>query len=169
MIAIEPARNDADVADVTTLAWEFVAFLQERYPERKDSLVQYLKEQRFEEMLADFRNFFNPPPGECMLARQDGAAVGIVMLKPLDDVVCEMNRMFVRPTVRGNGIGRRLCNSLITRARKLGYREVRRDALDRHVEALPLYRSLGSEDDPNPPAYSTDDAGVIRLRMLISE
>ena len=167
MTEIVKARSDTDIVDVTELAWAFVAFLLDRYPERADQIRQYLVEQRFKEMLADFRDHFNPPQGECMLARLNGAPVGIVMLKPLTDDVCEMNRMFVLPDARGKGIGRALCHALIAEARALGYHEMRLGALDRHKEALPLYHSLGFAPDPAPPSYLPDDPTVIRLRLLL--
>lgn len=166
-VRIAPVRSDEDVAAAVALAWEFVALLHERYPERAESIDAYLKEQRFEDMLAAFRTFFNPPKGECMLARLDGEAVGIVMLKPVDARACEMNRMFVQARARGRGLGRALCLALFERAIALGYAEMRLGALDRHVEALPLYASLGFETDPNPPAYAADDPGVISLRKFL--
>lgn len=164
---IQPARTDADIAEVTRLAWDFIDFLRTRYPERHEMIDAYLRDQRFEEMLANFRDHFAPPSGECMLARLEGAGVGIVMLKPVDDTLCEMNRMFVSPSARGQGTGRRLCTALISRAVQLGYREMRLGALDRHREALPLYRSLGFGPDPDPPEHGRDDPGVIHLRMTL--
>lgn len=168
MTQIAPVRSDADVAAATALAWEFVALLRDRYPERAESIDDYLKEQRFEEMLANFRDFFNPPTGECMLARLDGDPVGIVMLKPVDNELCEMNRMFVQAHARGHGIGRQLCQALFEAARALGYIEMRLGALNRHVEALPLYYSLGFEADPNPPPHAAADPGVISLRKFLT-
>ena len=72
---IVKARSDADIAAVTELAWEFVDFLRTRYPERLEDLELYLKKQRFTEMLANFRDHFNPPKGECFLARLDDRAM----------------------------------------------------------------------------------------------
>ena len=164
---IVAARSDEDIAAVTALAWQFVAFLHDRYPERAAQLDSYLKGQRFAEMLGDFRKHFNPPKGECMLARLDGTPVGIVMLKPVRRDLCEMNRMYVLPAARGHGIGRALCDALIAEARSLGYLEMRLGALDRHIEALPLYRSLGFSDDPDPPAHARGDPGVICLRLTL--
>jgi GNAT superfamily N-acetyltransferase len=166
-VVIEPARSDADIADVTGLAWAFVAQIKQRYPERAQQVEDYLRHQRFEEMLANFREHFMPPSGECMLARLDGSAVGIVMLKPIDPTLCEMNRMYVTPEARGHGIGRSLCEYLMSRALELGYCEMRLGALPRHVEALPLYRSLGFEPDPDPSEFARDDPGVISLRMVL--
>ncbi|MGR3724013.1 GNAT family N-acetyltransferase [Abyssibius alkaniclasticus] len=164
-VLIDPARSDDDIAEVTRLAWEFVAFLKDRYPERIAQIDEYLERQRFVQMLADFRSYFNPPKGECVLARLEGVGVGIVMLKPVQGELCEMNRMFVTPKARGYGVGRRLCTTLFDRARALGYRQMRLGALDRHDEALGLYRSLGFEPDPEPDEHAANVPGVISLRM----
>lgn len=166
-VTIKTARTDTDVRDATDLAWAFVALLKERYPERAEQIDDYLRDQRFEEMLANFRDYFLPPHGECMLARLDGQAVGVVMLKPAGAALCEMNRMYVAPEARGRGLGRLLCKALISRAVELGYREMRLGALNRHVEALSLYRSLGFDIDPDPPEFGRNDPGVIHLRMTL--
>ena len=81
--------------------------------------------------------------------------------------VCELNRMYVVRAARGRGIGRRLCETLLERARELGYREVRLDALNERVEALPLYRALGFGPDPDPPAFIRADPEVVSLRMAL--
>lgn len=166
-VLIAPARSEDDIADVTRLAWDFVRFLRLRYPERAEMISAYLRDQRFEEMLANFRDFFMPPEGECLLARLEGRAVGIVMLKPAAAGLCEMNRMYVAPEARGHGIGRALCEGLFERARAMGYREMRLDALNRHAEALPLYASLGFRPDPEPPAFALRDDGIVSLRRAL--
>lgn len=166
-LTISPARSDDDIAEVTRLAWAFIAFLKDRYPEKIALIESYLRDQKFEAMLADFRNSFNPPKGECILARLDGAAVGIVMLKPVDGGLCEMNRMYVDPIARGHGVGRKLCDALFARAVALGFSEMRLDALDRHDEALGLYKSLGFGPDPDPPAFAKTDAGIISMRIAL--
>jgi len=166
-VAIAPARSDDDIAAVTDLAWAFVGLLRERYPERAAEIDLYLKRQRFREMLGEFRTHFNPPAGECMLARLSGAPIGIVMLKAGGGKLCEMNRMYVAPEARGLGAGRALCVALIAAARALGYREMRLGALHRHVEALPLYRSLGFEEIAPGAANDPAAQGVIRMSMML--
>ena len=167
MSVISKARSDADIAAVTELAWEFVDFLRTRYPERIAMIESYLTEQRFTEMLANFRDHFNPPKGECFVARMDDRPVGIVMLKANLGKACEMNRMFVRPEARGSGVGRALCNALIAEARALGYAEMRLGALERHVEALPLYRSLGFREVSIPGGVAAPSDGVIHMRLAL--
>ena len=163
-IEIAPVRSDADVAAASTLARDFFGYMRATYPESIATIDAYLVSQDFEGQLARFRDHFNPPHGECLLARLDGAPVGVVMLKPYSPGVCELNRMYVADAARGRGVGRALCEALLDRARALGYREVRLDALSERVEALPLYYRLGFGPDPDPPDYARNEPGVISLR-----
>lgn len=55
--------------------------------------------------------------------------------------------MFVRAEARGKGVARALCDGLIKRARELGYSAITLSALDKHDEAISLYKSLGFERD----------------------
>ena len=162
-VTIAPVRSDDDVAEAARLARAFFGYLRARFPESVAAIDAYLVLQDFEGQLAEFRAHFSPPHGECMLARLDGAAVGVVMLKPYSPGVCELNRMYVAPEARGRGAGRGLCEGLIARARELGYREIRLDALNARVEAVPLYRKLGFLPDPDPPDYARERA---RCRLL---
>lgn len=151
MLEFRKARSDADIAEVKLLIEEFWDFIAERYPERKVQVDEYLEEQNFEDQLANFDKYFAPPFGECILALNDGHSVGILMMKAHNTDLCEMNRMFVRPEGRGAGVGRKLCNVLISEAKKLGFKDMRLDAWDRHREALPLYESLGFVPEPEDP------------------
>jgi GNAT superfamily N-acetyltransferase len=166
-VAIGVVRDDADVAAASQLARDFFAYMRATYPEREATIDAYLVAQDFEGQLADFRSHFNPPRGECLLARLDGAPVGVVMLKPYAEGVCELNRMYVARAARGRGVGRRLCETLLARARELGYREVRLDTLNDRVEALPLYRALGFGPDPDPPDFIRADGEAVAMRMKL--
>jgi GNAT superfamily N-acetyltransferase len=166
-VSVAPARSDADVAAASRLARDFFAYMRARYTERASDLDAYLADQDFEGQLADFRTHFNPPSGECMLARLDGTPVGVVMLKPYGPGVCELNRMYVVRAARGRGIGRALCEALIARARSLGYREIRLDALNAQVDALPLYRKLGFGPDPDPPAFARAVPELVSMRLAL--
>jgi GNAT superfamily N-acetyltransferase len=164
-LVVIPVRSDADVAAASLPARDFFLYLRETYPEAEAAIDAYLIAQDFEGQLADFRTHFNPPRGECVLARLDGAPAGVVMLKPNGPGVCELNRMFVARAARGLGVGRALCETLISTARRLGYREMRLEALNDRIEALPLYRKLGFAPDPDPSDYARNTPGVLSLRM----
>ena len=154
---ISTVRGDDDIAAARALVLEFFGFLRDRYPDMTGNIDRYMAEQDVAGQLERFRATFLPPHGECFLASHDGAFVGIVALKLHSPARGEMNRMYVRAAARGLGLGRALGRALIDEARRLGVREVILDGLHRHVEALPLYRSLGFEDYTDPAAFEADD------------
>ena len=120
-------------------------------------------------MPAQLRNLltiFAPPKAECLLARLNGEPVGIVMTKPHSGDMCEMNRMFVRPTARGHGAGRALVGEILLAAQGLGYKRMMLAGGPRHTEALALYRSFGFVEDKSLPDTGSGDIEVRMIRDL---
>ncbi|MCB4456601.1 GNAT family N-acetyltransferase [Leisingera sp. McT4-56] len=166
MLDIDPVRSKAQADDVYELAYEFTDWLRGRYPEMAKEIDVYLRHQKFDEQIREVLIHFTPPKGECLLARQDGRPIGILMLKDLGGGVCEMNRMFVRPSARGLGAGRALVEELKRRARDMGFRTMTLSALPRHHEALSLYRSCGFKpDDRKRDAGNSDNAVLMAIDL----
>ena len=165
IVIIEPVRTEAQRAEIRTMVWEFFDVLKSRYPEMVAEIDEYIAKQNIQHQLADFEAYFIPPHGECFLAMLEGAPVGMVMIRPASDGGCELNRMYVREAARGHGVGRMLCQAVIEEARKLSYATVFLGALYRHVEALPLYRSLGFCEYQPQGGYRPDDKRVIHMRL----
>jgi len=105
--------------------------------------------QSFEEELRDLPGAYAQPRGRLMLARVDGSAAGCVALKPLDGLVCEMKRLYVRPQFRGRHLGRALTSRVIDEARAEAYRSVRLDTIAGAMDpAIALYRSMSFREIP---------------------
>jgi len=94
---------------------------------------------------------FLPPHGHMLLALTNEDFAGIACLRQLDLNVCEVKRMFVRPTYRGQGIGRILLQALLNEARGHGFTSIRLDSARFMLDAHALYRSFGFTDIPPYP------------------
>jgi ribosomal protein S18 acetylase RimI-like enzyme len=114
------------------------------FREYVDSLGLDLSFQGFDAELAGLPGRYAPPGGCLFVAEAAGTAVGCVALRALDGPgVCEMKRLFVRPGRTGQGLGRRLAETVIAAARRLGYATMRLDTLTSMAAANVLYRRLG--------------------------
>ena len=130
-----------------------------------DSLDFDLEFQGFSEELATLPGNYAPPEGCILLAEDSGHFVGCVALRPLEDNICEMKRLFVRSDYRGRGIGRTLACSVIDKAREIGYEKMRLDTVATMKEARTLYYSL---EFRNIKAYRynpIDDSSYMELEL----
>jgi GNAT superfamily N-acetyltransferase len=93
-----------------------------------------------------------------------GEPVGIGGLKPLAADEAEIKRMYVRPSARGQGVGRAILQRLLDDARALHFKTIRLDSAPFMHEAHALYRSFGFA--PSSPYESWEFASVPALRDI---
>lgn len=108
-----------------------------------DSLGFDLEFQGFSQELAALPGDYAPPDGCILLAEISDHIAGCVALRPLENKICEMKRLFVIPEYQGRGIGRILALSVIDQAREKAYKKMRLDTIDSMKKAKALYLSLG--------------------------
>jgi GNAT superfamily N-acetyltransferase len=100
----------------------------------------------------------SPPHGAFLVVRDEtGTAVGCGGVKLLDPATAEVKRMWLHPSVRGQGAGARLLEALERAALALGAVEGRLDTNGALQAALGLYRRHGWVDVPpyNDNRYAT--------------
>jgi ribosomal protein S18 acetylase RimI-like enzyme len=132
MVEIIDVGSQEQLDDIRILFTEYV-----------DSLGFDLHFQEYEREYAHLPGEYAPPVGRLFMALHDGAVAGCIALRKIDEHICEMKRLYVRPQYRGKKIGRLLSEKLITEARSMGYRMMRLDTVPKMTAAIALYRSLG--------------------------
>ena len=78
-----------------------------------------------------------------VLEERNGRLVGCVGLFPLDADTCELRKMYLVPSARGCGLGRRLLDAALTKARELGFHRVSLETASVLKEAISLYARYG--------------------------
>jgi len=123
---------------------EQIAAVRELFLEYASSLGFDLCFQSFENELAGLPGNYALPSGVLLLGLSNDQAAGCVALHRLEDGVCEMKRLYVRPQFRGTGIGSQLVRRVIESAVAMGYKRMRLDTVaDQMQDALRMYRRLG--------------------------
>jgi predicted GNAT family acetyltransferase len=61
---------------------------------------------------------FAPPAGRLLLVVEAEAVLGCGCLRPIAPGIAEIKRMYLRPEVRGRGLGRQLLDALLSAARQ---------------------------------------------------
>jgi ribosomal protein S18 acetylase RimI-like enzyme len=165
---------------------ETLAVVRELFTEYAHQLGHDLCFQDFDQELATLPGQYAPPQGAILLAARgaladagacdpfepdrvsDPLAAGCVALRPIGDPAercAEMKRLWVRAPWRRTGLGRRLAEAIVERARQLGYARVRLDTLASMTPAIALYRSLGFREIP--PYYPNPLPDVLYFELTL--
>ncbi len=134
---------DATVEIQCVVGGRELAQVRELFVEYRDAVGGGICFQTFDAEVARLPGDYAAPTGRLLLARVDGAPVGCAALRSLEARVGEMKRLYVRPSMRGHALGRRLVERVIAESRALGHRSLRLDTLPSMHAAQALYRALG--------------------------
>ena len=149
-IDIRPARMPADLETVRCLFRSYA-----------EGLGIDLGFQGFEAELLALPGKYAAPRGRLLLAWRGEDAIGCIALRQIDADRCEMKRLYIRPDIRGGGLGRRLGRRICEEARAAGYRQICLDTLPSMAAARHLYADLGFR--PTEPYVYNPLPGAIFL------
>jgi ribosomal protein S18 acetylase RimI-like enzyme len=122
--------------------------------------------QGFDEELAGLPGKYAAPHGRLLLAKVNGEIAGCVAVRPLEDNICEMKRLWVEPRFLGYGLGRKLAEAIVNAGRELGYKTMRLDTMpDRLKAAGHIYDALGFKEIPDYYHNPLDGVVMFELRL----
>jgi ribosomal protein S18 acetylase RimI-like enzyme len=139
--------------------------------EAKSLFIEYAKSldfdlcfQGFDEELETLPGKYSLPEGIIYLAKLNDRIAGCIALRKLEDGICEMKRLYVRPDCRGHKLGKLLCDKLIDKAMVMGYKKMRLDTISHLMkDAIKLYKSYGFYEIP--AYYDNPQEGVVYMEL----
>jgi GNAT superfamily N-acetyltransferase len=153
--AIQQAATPAQVAQARELFLEYA-----------QSLGFSLCFQNFDQELAGLPGDYAPPGGRLLLAEFQGELAGCIALHKLEDEICEMKRLYLRPKFRGMGVGGVLVQAIFAEARQMGYLRMRLDTVEPVMkDAVAMYRKLGFREIA--PYRANPMAGTLYLELTL--
>jgi len=123
-----------------------------------DWLDMDLSYRDFAAEMAQFDAIFTLPSGLFLLVVEGDEIAGCVGLLRHSATTAEVKRLYVRPAFRGQSLGEKLLDALITRATALGFERLVLDAVPQTVVAQGLYRAKGFEE--TAPYYANPVPGT---------
>jgi ribosomal protein S18 acetylase RimI-like enzyme len=133
--------------------------------EYAESLPFKLDFQNFEQELDDLPGKYKEPSGCIMVAFIDEEAVGCIAIREIENNICEMKRLYVKSKYRGVGMGKKLVDESIKKAKEKGYKYMKLDTLASMKGAVSLYRSKGFIDIESYIYNPFEDALFMQLKL----
>ena len=139
----------------------------------RDLFREYEKElnedicfQSFDDELKNPLKKYGPPSGDLVLAYWEDEIAGCIALtRTKESGVCEMKRLYVKPSFRKNKIGRLLVEELLSSAKEKNYEKMRLDTFIKLQAAVHLYKKFGFE---NISAYYDNPlSGVVYMEKTL--
>lgn len=104
--------------------------------------------------------------GQVFFAMQGPVVVGTCAAIRLSGNTFELAKLAVDPAMRGGGIGRRLCERVLTYATEHGATEIVLTSHTALIEAIRLYESLGFRHADLPADIRYETANVFMRRVV---
>ncbi len=115
----------------------------------------------FDKELSDLDGFYSG--GVLLVGYEESLPIACIAIKKLDNQTCEAKRLFIKPEYRGNGYARIMLNTMLERARELGFSEVTFTTKPSVMQiGYGLYIRMGFEE-------VSEKEGIVTMRMEINK
>ena len=154
--------------------------IKARTKEQYDEIIKLFQEyqielgkklcfQNFEDELKNIPGNYGMPDGELLLIydTKTNLYAACVGLRKINNYVCEMKRLFVRPDFRKHGYGKVLTEYIIKIAEKKNYKTMVLDTLKELKPAINLYKKFGFREIE--PYYENPLKGVIYMSKELNK
>uniref|UniRef100_A0A060TK00 ARAD1D51172p n=1 Tax=Blastobotrys adeninivorans TaxID=409370 RepID=A0A060TK00_BLAAD len=140
--------------------------VKELFQEYADSLPVSLDYQNFDNELGSFPGKYSDRLGGTIVVARDTLTdriIGCVALRAISSSTCEIKRLYVKGEGRGLGIGKILLQSVIQKAKQIGYSKVYLDTLPSMQKAIDLYLNFGFTTVD--PYYDSPVTGTVFMQL----
>lgn len=138
--------KDTQPVIIPAISHEHISLIRtlfDTYEASQDSTICF---QSFAEELDSLPGAYAGPSGILLLAMSGADPAGCIAVKPINNEVCEMKRLFVYPAHRGKKLGHQLVTAAIAFAKQTGYTTMQLDTLPSMEKAIALYKLLGFKE-----------------------
>jgi putative acetyltransferase len=109
--------------------------------------------------LDDIETYYFKNGGYFGVVVENNAVVATVGIYKVDDFTCELRKMYSAPSQRGKGLGKKLVEFSLSKARELGFKRITLETASPLIEAIGLYKRFGfKEYQPSHLAARCDQA-----------
>ena len=114
------------------------------FKEYASELTNSLEFQNFHYELKNIKSEYSRPEGSLIIAYDcNNKPIGCSGIRKIDQETCELKRMYIKKSARGDGLGKRLLLESIRLGRSLNYKRMRLDTWPTMHRAIKLYQSVG--------------------------
>ena len=142
MIRILQCVNNMHRAGLETLLMNYYRNI-DRTKIQFDFLMHRQERSEYDDEIENLEAKYGLPQGRLYVAYFENKVAGCIALRPLNDMQCEMKRLYVKPEFRGNGIAKILAERIISDAKSIGYSSMLLDTLPFLQTAISMYRKMG--------------------------
>ena len=120
----------------------------------------------FDAGLDHLSDFYNNPGRAYYVLLHNNAVVGGIGLAEFDGDCCELQKLYLSDSVKGQGLGYQMISFLEDKARSLGYRQIYLETHNNLQAAIHIYQKSGYQEIPRPDSVVHSTMNRFFLKQL---